>query len=198
MKTLVLGSTSPFRQSLLQKLNIPFITAKPNIDESEKVNEAPIALVERLAIEKAKAVALSHANALIIGSDQVAVCDGNILGKPHTVENAIAQLSQFSGKCITFYTGLCVYDSEAQVAKSLVEPFHVHFKVLSQQAIINYVKAEMPLKCAGSFKSEGLGICLFERLEGDDPNSLIGLPLIKLTELLSEFNVDVLALQSNQ
>lgn len=195
MKTLVLGSTSPFRQELLKKLNLPFITAKPNIDETALINETPTALVERLAIEKAQAVAFAHPNALIIGSDQVAVCNGEILGKPHTVDNAIAQLTKFSNKCITFYTGLCVYDSKTQVAKSLVEPFHVHFKTLSEQAIINYVHAEMPLNCAGSFKSEGLGICLFKRLEGDDPNSLIGLPLIRLTELLAEFNVDVLALQ---
>lgn len=197
MKTLVLASTSPFRQELLKKLNLPYITAKPNIDETAFVNETPIALVERLAIEKAKAVALEHDNALIIGSDQVAVCDGDILGKPHTIENAIAQLTKFSNKYITFYTGLCVYDSKTQVAKSLVEPFHVHFKALSEQTIANYVHAEMPLNCAGSFKSEGLGICLFQRLEGDDPNSLIGLPLIKLTELLAEYNVDVLAQQKN-
>lgn len=197
MKKLVLASTSPFRQELLKKLNLPFITAKPDIDETPLINEAPISLVERLAIEKAKAVALEHSNALIIGSDQVAVCDGEILGKPHTIENAIAQLTKFSNKCITFYTGLCVYDSKTQIAKSLVEPFHVHFKTLSEQTIKNYVHAEMPLNCAGSFKSEGLGICLFERLEGNDPNSLIGLPLIRLTELLAEFNVDVLDLQKN-
>ncbi|GHE90600.1 Maf family protein [Thalassotalea profundi] len=197
MKTLVLGSTSPFRQSLLEKLNLPFITAKPDIDETALVNETPTALVERLAIEKAKAVALDHRNALIIGSDQVAVCEGEILGKPHTIENAIKQLTMFSNKCITFYTGLCVYDSKKQVAKSIVEPFHVHFKTLSKEVIKNYVLAEMPLNCAGSFKSEGLGICLFERLEGDDPNSLIGLPLIKLTQLLAQFDVDVLALQAS-
>ena len=195
MKTLILGSTSPFRQSLLKKLNIPFITAKPNIDETALKNETPINLVERLAIEKAKAVAHTHNNALIIGSDQVAVCEEVILGKPHTVDNAIAQLSAFSGKCVTFYTGLCVYDSGSNTVKSIVEPFHVHFKLLTQEAIKNYVRAEMPLNCAGSFKSEGLGICLFERLEGDDPNSLIGLPLIKLTELLLEFDIDVLAHQ---
>ncbi|XQW86632.1 Maf family protein [Thalassotalea piscium] len=198
MKTLVLGSTSPFRRSLLEKLNLPFVTAKPNIDETPLDNETPIALVERLAIEKAKAVALEYPKALIIGSDQVAVCEGEILGKPHTIEKAIEQLSMFSGKCITFYTGLCVYDSENKVAKSLVEPFHVHFKTLTKESITHYVNAELPLKCAGSFKSEGLGICLFDRLEGDDPNSLIGLPLIKLTALLAEFNVDVLALQEKQ
>lgn len=198
MKTLVLGSTSTFRQSLLSKLNLPFVTAKPNIDETALENESPIALVERLAIEKAQAVASEHPNALIIGSDQVAVCEGEVLGKPHTVVNAVAQLTKFSNKCVTFYTGLCVFDSNTNEVKSLVEPFHVHFKTLSEKAINNYINAEMPLNCAGSFKSEGLGICLFERLEGDDPNSLIGLPLIKLTELLSQFGMDVLALQEKK
>ena len=195
MKTLVLGSTSPFRKSILEKLNLPFECAKPDIDESALLNEAPSALVERLAIEKAKAVMHQFPDALIIGSDQVAVCEGEILGKPHNFDNGVKQLTQFSNKSVTFYTGLCVYDSANDRALSLVEPFVVHFKALSSSEIENYLHAEQPYNCAGSFKSEGLGICLFEKLEGDDPNTLIGLPLIKLVELLKQHGLDTLAQQ---
>lgn len=198
MKTLVLGSTSPFRKTILEKLQLPFHCAKPNIDETEEENECPQVLVERLAIEKAKAVRKEYPNALIIGSDQVAVCEGEILGKPHNFDNAVVQLSKFSGKSVAFYTGLCVYDSEKEKAISLVEPFTVHFNQLSQEDIKNYLNAEQPYNCAGSFKSEGLGICLFSKLEGDDPNTLIGLPLIKLVALLKQQGIDVLAEQSKQ
>ena len=159
-------------------------------------NETPPALVERLAIEKAKAVAPQFTDALIIGSDQVAVCDGEILGKPHNFDNGVKQLSKFSNKSVTFYTGLCVFDTTNNKALSLVEPFVVHFNPLSSAEIANYLTAEQPYNCAGSFKSEGLGICLFERLEGDDPNTLIGLPLIKLVTLLKTHGLDVLAQQS--
>ncbi len=197
MKTLVLGSTSPFRKSILEKLQLPFLCAKPNIDETAKDGESPQALVERLAIEKAKAVAEEHPKALIIGSDQVAVCEGEILGKPHNFDNAVIQLSKFSGKAITFYTGLCVFDSENDKAIALVEPFTVHFNHLTQSEIANYLKAEQPYNCAGSFKSEGLGICLFDKLAGDDPNTLIGLPLIRLVSLLKQQGLDVLAEQKN-
>ena len=195
MKTLVLGSTSPFRKTILEKLQLPFLCAKPNIDETAKDGESPQALVERLAIEKAKAVAEEHPKALIIGSDQVAVCEGEILGKPHNFDNAVIQLSKFSGKAITFYTGLCVFDSENDKAIALVEPFTVHFNHLTQSEIANYLKAEQPYNCAGSFKSEGLGICLFDKLAGDDPNTLIGLPLIRLVSLLKQHGLDVLAEQ---
>tara|TARA_R110000737_G_scaffold228444_1_gene242461 strand:+ start:29 stop:616 length:588 start_codon:yes stop_codon:yes gene_type:complete len=195
MKKLVLGSTSPFRKEILAKLNIPFICAKPNIDESAFDNESPVALVERLAIEKAKAVAHEFPDALIIGSDQVAMCDGEILGKPHNFENAVKQLEKFSNKTVAFYTGLCVYDSGLDYTTSLIEPFLVHFNELSPSDIENYLHAEQPYNCAGSFKSEGLGICLFKKLEGDDPNTLIGLPLIKLVELLKQHGVNVLAEQ---
>jgi MAF protein len=195
MKTLVLGSTSPFRKEILQKLNLSFECAKPNIDETALIGETPQALVERLAIEKAIAVADEFTNALIIGSDQLAVCEGEILGKPHNFENGVKQLTKFSNKSVTFYTGLCVYDTANQKALSLIEPFIVHFNQLSQPEIESYLNAEQPYNCAGSFKSEGLGICLFKRLEGDDPNSLIGLPLIKLVGLLKQHGLDVLAEQ---
>jgi len=192
MKTLVLGSTSPFRKTILEKLNLPFECAKPNIDETALLNETPQALVERLAIEKAQAVANEFPNALIIGSDQVAVCDGEILGKPHNFDNGVKQLTKFSNKAVTFYTGLCVLDSANNSVKSLIEPFNVHFNPLTQTEIESYLHAEQPYNCAGSFKSEGLGICLFKKLEGDDPNTLIGLPLIKLVSLLKAQGLDVL------
>lgn len=190
--SIVLASTSPFRKQILEKLNIEFECAKPLTDESPKENESPVALVERLSIEKARAIKVQKPNSLIIGSDQVAVCNGNVLGKPHTFDNAVKQLMSFSNNVVTFYTGLCVLNSKTNHTTSLVEPFKVHFKELSKTDIENYIKAEMPLKCAGSFKSEGLGICLFEKLEGDDPNTLIGLPLIKLTELLKQHQFNVL------
>jgi MAF protein len=195
MKTLVLGSTSPFRKEILEKLKLPFVCAKPNIDETAIEGESPQGLVERLATEKAKIVSSQFEKALIIGSDQVAVCQGEIIGKPHNFENGVSQLSKFSNQSITFYTGLCLYDSETDTATTLVEPYIVHFRALSKCDIENYLRAEQPYNCAGSFKSEGLGICLFDKLEGDDPNTLIGLPLIKLVELLKIHGVDVLAEQ---
>ena len=132
---------------------------------------------------------------MIIGSDQVAVCDGEILGKPHNFDNGVKQLTKFSNKSVTFFTGLCVYNSATNETTALIEPFIVHFNTLSQSDIENYLHAEQPYNCAGSFKSEGLGICLFKKLEGGDPNSLIGLPLIKLVELLKQHGIDVLAEQ---
>ena len=194
---LVLASTSPFRQQLLQKLMLPFTCVNPDIDETPIKDETALALVKRLAEQKA----LAGANLideksvlqLIIGSDQVALINGQIIGKPYTVDNAIAQLSSASGQSITFYTGLAVFNSANQQMISCVEPFTVHFKHLSTAQIRYYVDAEQPLYCAGSFKCEGLGIALFNRLEGDDPNSLIGLPLIKLIDLLSQHGVDILS-----
>lgn len=192
---LILASSSPFRQSLLQKFNLPFSTFSPDIDETALPNEAPEQLVYRLSESKARAAVKHFDQGLVIGSDQVAVFNGQILGKPHNKENAIVQLSLFSGQTVTFLTGLCVYDIAANKAKTLIEPFEVVFKTLTLEQIEAYCDAEQPYNCAGSFKSEGLGICLFEKLNGDDPNSLIGLPLIKLNQLLSEFDFDVLAHQ---
>ena len=194
---LVLASTSPFRQQLLQKLMQPFDCINPDIDETPQQNETATALVKRLAEQKALAGAKlaqkTDSTQLIIGSDQVAVINGLIIGKPHTVDNAIAQLSAASGQAITFYTGLAVYNQSTQQILSCIEPFTVHFKSLTQKQIRYYVEKEQPLYCAGSFKSEGLGIALFSRLEGDDPNTLIGLPLIKLIELLQQQGMDVLS-----
>ncbi|MGK0475464.1 MAG: MAF protein [Oleispira sp.] len=193
---LLLASSSAYRKQLLEKLQLPFTCASPNIDESIQLDESPHNYVQRLAIEKAKALKDDFPNHIIIGSDQCAVLDANgqqqVLGKPHTVENAIQQLSQASGQSVTFLTGLCVYNSATQQEISLVEPFIVHFRNLTLPQIERYIDQEKPLDCAGSFKSEGLGIRLFSALEGRDPNSLIGLPLIALVDLLEQQGIKVL------
>ena len=192
IQTLILGSSSPFRAELLKKLQINFIQHSPVIDETQLEGESAPALVERLAQEKARLIAETYPQALIIGSDQVAVADGNILGKPGNHQTAIQQLMMASGKSVTFYTGLALYNAENQTMQHIVEPFTVHFRELTEKQIEYYLNQEKPYQCAGSFKSEGFGISLFSRLEGDDPNSLIGLPLIKLIELLSNEGVDIL------
>jgi MAF protein len=186
MQKLVLGSTSPFRKELLEKLDLPFSCAAPDADESHLPGESPQDLVQRLARLKANAVAAEHPDALIIGSDQVACVDGNILGKPGNRANAIAQLLSMSGKTVSFYTGLCLLNSKTANSQVLCEPFHVHFRALNTQQITRYVDKEQPFNCAGSFKSEGFGITLFHKLEGDDPNTLVGLPLIRLVKMLDQ------------
>ena len=192
IQTLILGSSSPFRAELLKKLQINFIQHSPDIDEIQLEGESAPALVERLAQEKARVIAETYPHALIIGSDQVAVADGNILGKPSNHQTAVQQLMMASGKSVTFYTGLALYNAKNQTMQHIVEPFTVHFRELTEKQIEYYLNQEKPYQCAGSFKSEGFGISLFSRLEGDDPNSLIGLPLIKLIELLSNEGVDIL------
>ncbi|MGU5714920.1 Maf family protein [Aeromonas taiwanensis] len=181
---LILASTSRYRKALLEKLGLPFQCVSPEVDETPIPGESAEALVSRLAQAKAMAIAECHDHGLIIGSDQVCVCDGQILGKPGTVENAVAQLMRAQGKHVTFLTGLCVIDAASGHAEQMVEPFAVHFRSLDEAAIRRYVEAELPLDCAGSFKCEGMGIVLFEALEGRDPNALIGLPLIALIDLL--------------
>ena len=181
---LILASTSPYRRALLERLGLPFSTAAPDVDERPHPGESPSELVRRLAEAKARAVAENHPDALIIGSDQVACLDDAILGKPGDHQTAMAQLERASGRCVLFQTGLCLLDARSGQAQTLVEPFQVHFRVLSRARIQGYLERERPYDCAGSFKSEGLGIALFERLEGDDPNALIGLPLIRLIPLL--------------
>ncbi len=192
MRTLVLGSTSPFRRELLNRLGIAFETASPEIDETPVPEETPEALVTRLAKLKAEAVRKSWPNALIIGSDQVATIDGEILGKPGSHERAVEQLSKAAGKRVTFSTGLCLLNSRTGNTQVCCEPFHVYFRQLEQQAIEHYLQREQPYNCAGSFKSEGLGITLFEKMEGDDPNSLIGLPLIRLVDMLANEGWEIL------
>ncbi len=190
-RTLVLASTSPFRKQLLERLRLPFITVNPAADERARDNESAQDLVTRLAISKAHAVETGHPDALIIGSDQVAVCNHQILGKPGNHANAILQLQQLSGQCVTFHTGLCLLDTGRQRLWSDRIDFHVSFRELDEQQIERYLLADTPYNCAGSFKSEGLGISLFRRMEGDDPTALIGLPLIRLTDWLNEAGMAV-------
>lgn len=181
---LVLASTSPYRRAILEKLGIEFEVMAPDVDESTLINEIPEQLVARLSEAKAKAVAEYFDHALVIGSDQVAVVDGQILGKPGNHETAVKQLRRLSGKRVSFLTGLCVFNTESRRVQLDVVPFNVIFRQLTDSQIENYLRKEQPYNCAGSFKSEGLGIALFDRLEGDDPNTLIGLPLIRLTRML--------------
>lgn len=182
---LVLGSSSPFRKALLEKLALPFDTFSPDIDESRLTDESAEALVTRLSLAKARAVAEQFPAHLIIGSDQLAVLpDGSILGKPGNREGAISQLTRQSGSRVTFLTGLCLLNSQTGDYQLSLEPFHVHFRTLTEDEIAWYVDLEKPFNSAGSFKSEGAGITLFRKLEGDDPNILVGLPLIRLTEFL--------------
>jgi MAF protein len=190
-KKIVLASTSPFRKQLLEKLHLTFLTEKPNVDESALEHETAQQLVERLAIKKALAISPNFDDALVIGSDQVCVNDGIILGKPGNFDNAFQQLKAASGKTITFYTGLALINSKTGQQQSLVEPFVVKFRPLTDQMITNYLNKEQPYQCAGSFKSEGYGISLFESFEGKDPNSLIGLPLISLIKMIENEGVQV-------
>ena len=195
-KSLWLASTSVYRQALLQKLTTNFQCAKPEVDETALSAETPEQLVLRLSAAKAQAVANRLQNdgcpALVIGSDQVAVFNGQILGKPHTEERAFTQLRSFSGQSVLFLTGLSVVDNESGRADTILDRFIVEFRHLSDDEINCYIRREQPLNCAGSFKSEGLGITLFEKMTGDDPNSLIGLPLIRLHQMLKNFGVDLL------
>jgi len=192
LRTLVLASTSPYRQELLARLGLPFETASPDIDETRHADEEPEELVTRLSLEKAKAVAEKYPDALIIGSDQVATLDETILGKPGTHERAMEQLKAASGQSVTFLTGLALYDSATGRSHTICEPFRVDFRELTEEEIDDYLRREEPYDCAGSFKSEGLGIALFSLMDGEDPNSLIGLPLIQLVSMLRENGVHVL------
>ena len=191
-RQLVLASTSPFRRELLERLGLVFETAAPQTDETRLPNESPEQLVRRLAEAKARAVAGKFPGALIIGSDQVAVNGDKVLGKPGEHATAVQQLQAAAGRRVTFLTGLCLLDAASGEAQVDLVPFSVDFRPLTDVQIENYLRREQPYNCAGSFKSEGLGIALFERLEGDDPNALIGLPLIRLIDMLSHAGVPVL------
>ena len=192
MRNLILASSSPFRRQILDKLQLEYSCISPDIDESAKGTETPQELVARLAEAKARKVASTESNSLIIGSDQVAVLGNEILGKPHTHENAVKQLRKLSGHTVTFLTGLSLINSETGQAQTEVVPFKVVFRQLTDEMIENYLRAEEPYNCAGSFKSEALGIVLFEKLEGEDPNTLIGLPLIRLVRMLEQEGLKVL------
>ena len=189
---LILSSTSPFRRDLLARLNLTFQTCKPEVDESVQDGESAEVLVERLSIAKARAARKHFSSGLAIGSDQVCVIDDEILGKPGNHDHALRQLQRASGRKVQFLTGLCLYHIEKDRYQSLVEPFDVIFRELTDHQIDYYLKTEQPYQCAGSFRAEGLGIALFERLQGNDPGALIGLPLIQLVRLLDNWGIDVL------
>ena len=176
-RPLVLGSTSPYRRELLSRLNIAFDVAAPHVDETPQANEAPRALALRLALAKAQAVALLHPQAIVIGSDQVADVDGVAISKPGTHDRARAQLRSMSGKTIVFHTAVCVCCIETDQTIEFTVPTSVEFRELNAAEIERYLIAEEPYDCAGSAKSEGLGISLLKRIESSDPTALIGLPL---------------------
>ena len=186
---IVLASTSPFRAELLGRLRIPFEQAAPEVDETRLPDESPRAMVRRLAEAKARAVAQTIDDGLVIGSDQCAVIDGRVLGKPGSFERAFEQLRASSGRAVRFETGLCVVDAASGRAEVDCVPFEVGFRALDDARIRNYLLREQPWNCAGSFKSEGLGITLFRHLRGDDPTALIGLPLIRLVSMLEAFGL---------
>jgi len=189
---LILASSSPFRRELLSRLMIPFEVVVPDVDETPHQHESPQALVERLAILKAQTVASKHADALVIGSDQVAVHNGEIVGKPLTHERAVDQLKSASGKTVLLYTGLALVNSTSGRVQSEVVPFGVTFRALTELQIQTYLRKEQPYHCAGSVKSEGLGVALLERFEGEDPATLIGLPLIRLIRMLENEGLAVI------
>ena len=184
MLPLLLASSSVYRRDLLSRLRLPFTCSSPDIDESHRPGESALELVQRLSLEKAQALAASHPAHLIIGSDQVAVLNGQIIGKPHTFDKARQQLLNASGASVSFLTGLTLLNSQTGHYQTDCVPFTVHMRHLSAEQIERYLHAEEPYDCAGSFKAEGLGVSLFQRTEGDDATSLVGLPLIRLVDML--------------
>ena len=192
---LLLASSSIYRRELLTRLQLPFICHSPDIDESQLPNETPRALVERLAVSKARALAQSYPEHIIIGSDQVAVLDQQIIGKPLHAEGAFKQLRAASGRSVTFLTALAIIDTRKtnNTPKEQVDcvPFTVHFRTLSDAQILRYIDQEQPFDCAGSFKSEGLGVSLFQATEGTDATSLVGLPLIRLCDMLNNCGIAI-------
>lgn len=188
---LVLASTSVYRRELLERLQLPFLTAAPNVDETPFPGESAVQTSQRLSREKALAVTRDYPNALIIGSDQVALLGEQQIGKPLTHENAVRQLRAMHGKCVTFYTALTLLDASTGQMQTEVAENRVHFREYSDSEIESYLRKEQPYHCAGSAKTEGLGIALISRLEGDDPNALIGLPLIMLVNMLKNLGIPI-------
>jgi len=191
MRQLLLASSSPYRRELLSRLHLPFHCSAPDIDESAQDDEPAEHLVQRLAEQKAQALAPNHPDHLIIGSDQVAMLGREILGKPHTPERAMEQLKACSGNSVTFLTGLALLDSRSGRLQLDCVPFTVHFRELDESRIERYLRIEKPYDCAGSFKAEGLGISLFRSTSGSDVTSLIGLPLIRLVDMLLQEGVQI-------
>jgi len=191
-RPLILGSTSRYRKELLQRLGLPFETASPQVDETPQPGEAPATLATRLALEKARDVARRHPDAVVIGSDQVADLHGQPLGKPGTHERAVAQLRQMRGQTVIFQTAVAVVCQATGFERVDLAPVRVVFRDLGDAEIEHYLRAEQPYDCAGSAKSEGLGIALLERIDNDDPTALVGLPLIRTCQLIRAAGVPVL------
>lgn len=192
-RPLVLGSTSPYRRELLSRLNLPFTVASPEVDETPQPGETPRGLAERLALAKARAVAARHPDAVVIGSDQVADLHGQPLGKPGTHARATEQLRQMRGQTVLFHTAVAVVCSVNGFAQQALAEVRVRFRMLGDAEIEAYLQAEKPYDCAGSAKSEGLGIALLDAIDSDDPTALIGLPLIRTCQLLRAAGLDLLA-----
>ena len=192
-RPLVLGSTSRYRRELLQRLQIPFEVAAPEVDESPQPGETPRGLAERLALVKARAVANAFPHAVVIGADQVADLNGLPLGKPGTHERAVAQLRQMRGQTVVFQTAVAVVCLESGFEQSSLAAVRVTFRDLTDDEIENYLRAEQPYDCAGSAKSEGLGIALLESIDSDDPTALVGLPLIRTCKMIQAAGIALLA-----
>lgn len=191
MLPLILASSSIYRRGLLERLQLPFTTVSPGVAETPLTDESPRRMVTRLAQDKARAAARHHPRALIIGSDQAAVMDKTVLGKPGGREQAVAQLLQASGRRLTFMTALCLLNTATGCMQTDVVDYSVVFRVLDKALIEAYVDCDRPYDCAGAFKSEGLGIALVSRFEGDDPTALVGLPLIRLIDMLKQEGINV-------
>lgn len=191
MLPLILASSSPARRELLNRLGLAYSCVSPDIDETPSPNEKPLELALRLAQHKAQALAAMHPDSLIIGSDQVAVIDGEILNKPASHANAVQHLRRASGKEMVFFTAVCLLNTKKFTLQKDLVPFSVFFRKLNESQIDNYLQREKPYGCAGAFKAEGLGIALFTKMQGSDPTSLIGLPLIALVRMLENEGVTV-------
>lgn len=189
---LILASSSIYRRELLQRLQLPFSTISPEVDETPLSGEAPQETALRLAQAKARKIGADHENALIIGCDQVATLDGEQLGKPLVHDRAVQQLRKMRGRRVVFHSALCLYNAAADRIQAEVVPYEIEFRQLSDAQIENYLRKEEPYHCAGSAKSEGLGIVLIAAMHGSDPNALIGLPLIALVDMLHNEGVNVI------
>lgn len=190
---LVLASSSPYRRMLLERLGVPFTSASPMIDESPRAGEFPAETALRLAEAKARAVAASHAGALIIGSDQIAECGGAVIGKPRDPQDALEQLRAMRGRTVVFHTALALLNTASGRCQTALVDVVSTFRTLDDAALRAYLERERPFDCAGSVKAEALGIALFTRIASDDPTALIGLPLIRLTDMLLAEGVSLLA-----
>jgi septum formation protein len=192
MPRLILASTSRYRRELLQRLRLPFDVQAPDVDETPQPGEAPAALALRLALAKARAVAALQPDAVVIGSDQVADLDGTAIGKPGNHERAVVQLQAMRGREVLFHTAVAVVRADRGHERALLAPVRVRLRALDDAEIERYLRAEQPYDCAGSAKSEGLGIALLEAIDSDDPTALVGLPLIRTCALLREAGLDPL------